>query len=44
MTFSQLFMMDICVYLKCANAYLNTPTCYIVICIRSFIKIAATKG
>lgn len=44
MTFSQLFMMGICVYLKCAKAHLNTPMCYIVICIQSTIKIVTAKG
>lgn len=40
---SQLFMMGICAYFKCANAHLNTPMCYVVLCVQCFIKIAPTK-
>lgn len=40
---SQLFMMGICAYFKCASAHLNTPMCYVVLCIQCFIKIAPTK-
>lgn len=40
---SQLFMMGICAYFKCASAHLNTPMCYVVLCIQCFIKIAPTN-
>lgn len=36
-------MTGICAYFKCASAHLNTPMCYVVLCVQRFIKIAPTK-